>query len=170
MFRTRIARILLVPAAAIVPLSITAVALSAGTANAATAAPKDVVTCTKLTGKVNIVAASATGTFSGCTSSITGGTGKFSGSESSSSGSVTWKNKGVTTMSFGFNTGGTACGSNKALTEIVVTGTVSGSTGAASKIAAGQEISGGKTKNTADFCWNSNTNALTLAPKTKFEI
>jgi hypothetical protein len=167
MFRTRIARILLVPAAAIVPLSMTAVALSAGTANAASSAPKDVVTCTKLAGKVNISTESATGTFSGCTSSITGGTGKFSGSQSSSSGSVTWKNKGVTTMSFGFSISGTACGSN---TEIIVTGTVSGSTGKASKIAAGQEISGGKTKNTADFCWNSNTNAQTLAKGTKFEI
>ncbi len=166
MFRTRIARILLVPAAAIVPLSVTAVALSAGTANAATAAPKDVVTCTKLVGKVAIATESATGTFSGCTSSITGGTGKFSGSESSASGKVTWKNKGVTTMSFGFTLEGSACGSG---TEIVVTGTVSGTTGKASKIAAGQEISGGTTKDTADFCMSS-TYALTLAKGTKFEI
>jgi len=167
MFRTRIARILLVPAAAIVPLSVTAVALSAGTANAATAAPKDVATCTKLVGKVDISTESATGTFSGCTSAPTGGTGKFTGSDITSSGSVTWKNKGVTTMSFGFSLSGSACGSNQ---EIIVTGTVSGSTGKASKIAAGQEISGGKTKNTADFCWNSSTNALTLATGTKFEI
>jgi hypothetical protein len=166
MFRTRIARILLVPAAAIVPLSVTAVALTAGTASAATAAPKDVVTCTKLVGKVTIATESATGTFSGCTSSDTGGTGKFSGSESTSSGSVTWKNKGVTTMSFGFTLEGSACGSG---TEIVVTGTVSSSTGKASKIAAGQEISGGKAKNTADFCMSSSY-ALTLAKGTKFEI
>lgn len=170
MFRTRLAKALLVPAVLMVPLSTAALALS--TASPASASvyntpPKDAATCTKLTGKVNISTESATGTFSGCTSAPTGGTGKFSGSESSSSGKVTWKNKGVTTMSFGFSIGGSACGANE---EIVVTGTVSGSTGKAAKIAAGQEISGGKTKYTADFCWNSSTNAITLASGTKFEI
>lgn len=169
MFRTRLARSLLIPAVLMVPLSTAAIALSTASPAGASVAspPKDVVTCTKLTGKVAIATESATGTFSGCTSAPTGGTGKFSGSESTSSGSVTWKNKGVTSMSFGFSLSGSACGSNQ---EIIVTGTVSGSTGKASKIAAGQEISGGKTKNTADFCWNSSNNDLTLASGTKFEI
>jgi hypothetical protein len=168
MLRKRLVKALLIPAALMVPASTATLALTSGTADAAIYhAAKDAATCTKLTGTVNITTESATGTFSGCTKAVTGGTGKFSGSESSSSGKVTWKNKGVTTMSFGFTLEGSACGSNQ---EIVVTGTVKSSTGKAAKIKKGQKISGGQAANTADFCWNQTTNALTLAAGTKFEI
>jgi hypothetical protein len=168
MFRTRLAKALLVPAALMVPASTAALALTtASPAGAAVYNAADAATCTKLTGKVDISTESATGTFSGCTKATTDGTGKFSGSESSSAGKVTWKNKGVTTMSFSFNISG-SCGTGTE--EIVVTGAVKSSTGKAAKIKKGQKISGGTTANTADFCWNEATNALTLKSGTKFEI
>jgi hypothetical protein len=170
MFRTRLARALLIPAALMIPASAAMVAATASPAGAAVPAKKaDAATCTTLTGTVNISTESATGTFTGCTSGPTGGPGKFKGSESSSSGKVTWANKGVTKMSFGFTLEGqeTCPAAND---EIVVTGTVSKSTGGAAKIKAGQQINGGSAANTADFCWNTVTNALTLAPSTSFEI
>ena len=168
MFRTRVARALLIPAALMIPASAATLALTSS-ASAAVPNAKDSATCTSLSGTVNIGTESAKGTFSGCTSSTTGGTGKFKGSESSSSGKVTWANKGVTTMSFGFSLEGQeSCPA--ANDEIVVTGTVSKSTGGAAKIKAGQKIGGGSAANTADFCWNTATNALTLAPGTSFKI
>ena len=169
MLRKRLVKALLIPAALMVPASTAAIALTSGTADAAIYHAADAATCTKLTGTVNIATESATGTFSGCTSAVTGGTGKFTGSDSTSSGSVTWKNKGKTTMSFAFTLpSNSVCGSGNQ--EIVVTGAVKSSTGKAAKIKKGQKISGGTAANTADFCWNETSNALTLLKGTTFKI
>src|ERR1700722_5352604 len=150
MFRTRVARALLVPAALMIPASAATLALT-GPAGAAVPNAADSATCTTLTGTVNISTESATGKFTGCTSGTTGGSGKFKGSQSTSSGKITWANAGVTKMSFGFTLEGQ--GSCPAANdEIVVTGTVTSSSGAASKIAKGQKISGGTTPGPADLC------------------
>jgi hypothetical protein len=169
MFRTKVARALLIPAALMIPASAATLALTASPASAAVPAKADSATCTSLTGTVNIGTESATGTLSGCTSKTTGGTGKFTGSDNSSSGKATWKNKGVTSFSFSFTLEGQeSCPA--ANDEIVVSGTVSSSTGDAKKIKAGQKISGGAAADTADFCWNTGTNKITLAPSTTFEV
>jgi hypothetical protein len=167
MFRTRLGKVLLVPAAFMIPASGAVLALTSSPAGAAVpAAATDAVTCTGLTGSVNIVTESATGTFSGCTKKVTGGSGSFTGSESSAKGSVTWKNKGVTSFSFAFTEAGSACPSGD--TEIVVTGKVTSSTGKAAAIKKGQKISGGTTANTADFCTNGSN--LVLATGTTFKV
>jgi hypothetical protein len=167
MFRTKLGKVLLVPAALMIPASAAVLALTSSPAGAAVpAASTDAVTCTALTGSVNVVTESATGSFSGCTKPPTGGSGSFTGSESSAKGSVTWKNKGVTSFSFAFTESGSACPSGDA--QIIVTGKVTSSTGKAAAIKKGQKISGGTTANTADFCTNGSN--LILAPGTTFKV
>jgi hypothetical protein len=160
MFSKRIARILVVPAAVIIPASVTTVALTASVASAAS----DSVSCTKLTGTVNLSGKVTKGSLTGCSdTAATSGSGTFPISDSEASAKITWKSTGTTTTSFKFasasKNGCTAANE----TEFVITGTVKSSTGKAAKIAKGQPMS-------ADVCFNSKTNAVSLVPKTDFKV
>jgi hypothetical protein len=161
MFSTKIARMLLVPAAVMIPVSVTTVALTTGVASATTVA--DSAKCAALTGTVNIGTESATGTLTKCTDPAnTDKGGKFTGSDETSTASVTWNGGyGVTSASFDFTIGGSACGVG--YEEIVVTGTVTKSTKKSVSIKKGQPIS-------ATVCWNQTNNKISLLKGTDFDL
>jgi hypothetical protein len=153
MFRTRLVKVLLVPAALMIPASAATLALSTNVASATTT---KAVKCTTLSGQ-----ALATGSLTGCSDSAnTGSSGTFP-TQPSSSGKATikWASGGKTTATFNYTSAGSACPSGD--TEEVITGTVTKNTGAAKSIKIGP-IKG-------DVCVSS-TLALSLAPGTKFTI
>jgi len=156
MFRTRLARALLVPAM-VIPISVGALAF-AGVASAAKPAAKaqgaTPVKCKVLTGTIE-----ATGTLTGCTATDTGGSGTFP-TVPASSATLSWVDGHSTTSSFNYAAGsGTDCPSGGS--EFVITGTVTAST--AANIVVGDKIKG-------DVCADLSTGALTLYPGTKFKI
>jgi len=136
-------------------------------AGAVTPAVKDSATCSALTGTVNVGAESAKGTLSGCTDTKnTDGGGKFSGNGNTEKASVTWDGGyGKTSTSFSYTIASSdACtGSQAGDEEIIVSGSVTKSTGKAVSIKAKQPLS-------ADVCWNTVTNAISLLSGTKFGV
>jgi len=167
MFSTKLARAVLIPAAFMIPVSVASLAISS-TAGAsvrpAVKAATDTAKCTTLKGTVNAGTLAAKGTLSGCTPTAqTDGTGAFSGSASNSTATITWgASHGVTSSSFTYSISGQgSCPTND--DEIVVSGSVTGSTGKAKKIKAGQPLS-------ADVCYNPNSGKIALLKGTTFDV
>jgi len=159
MFRTQLAKVVLVSAALMLPASIATVAFTGGVA----AAASDSAACSKLSGTVS--GTSATGALTKCTdTAATDAKGTFSGSVSTTTGTIAWANGAKTTMTISYSIEGQGSCTSSNDDEIIVTGTVKKSTGKAkSSIKKGQPVS-------ADICYNTSTNKLTLVPKTKFEV
>lgn len=152
MFRTKLGKVLLVPAALLVPASIATVAFSS-VSSAASPATGTVVKCTTLTGTIE-----ATGTISGCSDSAnTGGSGTFP-TTGASPATVKWASGGSTKATFNYAGGSGACPSGQ--TQEDITGTVKSNKGAAKSIKIGP-IKG-------TVCLNGTS--LSLAPGTKFVI
>jgi len=154
MLRTRMAKVLLVPAM-MIPVSAATLAFATAS-SAATPAKAGVVKCTGLSGT-----ALATGTLTGCNDPAnTGGSGTFPTSPASSA-TITWASGGSTTGTVSY-TGATTNTCASGSSEETVTGKVTSDTGAGSSVAVGGKIKG-------DICI-SGTGALSLAPGTKFKI
>lgn len=153
MFRTRLTRVLLVPAALLIPASIATVALTSSASAASPAAAAKAVKCTSLTGTIE-----ATGTLSGCTDSAnTGGGGTFP-TTGASPATIKWNSGGKTTATFSYAGGSGACPAGQ--TQEDVTGNVTKDSGVAKSVKIGP-ISG-------TVCLSGAT--LSLAPGTKFVI
>jgi hypothetical protein len=165
MFRTRLARVLLVPAALVLPASVATVALSSA-AGAVTHAT-DSVKCSTLNAKVtDLSTETAKGTLSGCTDpKNTDAGGKFSGSGKTKKATITWDDKyGTTKTTFNFKEASTnECASPS--TEFTVTGKVTSSTGKAKSIKKSQPVS-------ADVCVDTAASPITvtLLPGTTFDM
>jgi hypothetical protein len=152
MFRKRLARALLVPAALLIPASIATVAFSS-VSSAASPATTKAVKCTTLTGTIG-----ATGTLSGCSDTAnTGGGGTFP-TTGASPATIVWNSGGKTKASFSYTGGSGLCPVGQ--TQEDVTGNVISNKGAAKSIKVGP-IKG-------TVCLNGTS--LSLAPGTKFVI
>jgi hypothetical protein len=167
MFRTKLAKAVLIPAAFMIPVSVGSLALTSAagaSVRPAVKAAADTASCKTLKGTVNPATLAAKGTLSGCTpTAVTDGTGAFSGSGSSSSATITWgASHGVTSSSFTYTISGQgSCPTND--DEIVVSGAVTKSTGKAKKIKAGQPLS-------ADVCYNTSKGTIALLKGTTFDV
>ena len=132
----------------------------AGAANAVTRG----ATCTKM-----VVSLTGTGTLSGCSNlKATAGSGKLVGNLKSKTATITWHHTGTTTATFTYATVKTderetethSCA--KGTTEILISGVVTGGTGAAGKaIAKGSKVS-------AELCITAKGG--TLEPGSLFSI
>ena len=155
MFRTRVARVVVIPAV-IAAASLGSLAFAS--ASGASVKPAVVtVKCTSLSGT-----AGGTGTISGCSdSSATGGSGTFPATPGSGSQKVSWASGGTTTATFNYNQASTStCPSGDS--EYIITGSVTKNKGAAKSIGTGGKLKG-------DVCLSS-TLQLSLAPGTKFKL
>lgn len=154
----RLVPVRLVSAVALVVAGSVAIGAFASPASATATAP---TTCSSF-----VVSIKGTGTLTKCNDpKNTGASGKFVANTKKSpySAVITWNKTGTTTASLKY--AGLAKGAKnlcpKGSTEIVVTGSVTGGTGAAIKsIPKGAKVS-------ADLCYKT---SLTLAPKTVFSI
>lgn len=153
MHRAGFARILLVSAALIVPVSLTTGALTATVASAASNGSADSVKCSSWNGTYSWSGKKGHSTLSECTDiSATGGGGIFSFS-SGGSGSIKWKSKGVTDVTFNLTFTAIMCPGRPTGDELLLSGTVNKSTGRASNIRRGQPLS-------ATACWNGSSFSL----------
>jgi hypothetical protein len=144
---------LIVGSASLVPLAgITA--LTTGVAGAKT--PKG-ITCTTLSGKVNLTKGTTKETASGCTGK-TGGSGTAKGSNTATSVTTKWANGKSTTFT-GSSTAGTGCPSGDYAEAL--NGTVSADTTGSTSVGAAV---------TGTLCYNPSTSKVSLAPGTKFII
>jgi hypothetical protein len=143
-------------AAALIPFG--GVAAVVGSSPAGAAPPG--ITCTGLSGTVDLTTDSATIALSGC-SGNTGGSGKTSGSESSTTAKVKWKNKDKTKFDDVTNTEqtNTLCASGD-VQELNTSTVKSDTTGDTAK-GAGESVT---------ICYDPTTNELSLAPGTDYVI
>jgi hypothetical protein len=154
MFRTRVARILLVPAALLIPASIATVAFASSSSAASPNAAAKAVKCSTLSGTIL-----ATGSVSGCTDTAnTGGGGTFPTSGSNPT-TIKWTSGGKTTATINYSGGSGKCATGD--TQEDVTGNVTKDKGVAKSVKIGP-ISG-------TVCVSAD-GALSLAPGTKLVI
>lgn len=145
-------------AAAIIPLA-GMTAFTVATATSAGATPPG-ITCKKLAGTVNLSNDSATITLSKC-SGNTGGKGTTSGSEMSTKGTDKWANGKVTKFKDVTNAGSSVvCPLTTDISELSTSTVKSDTTGDTAKGAA----------ESAQVCFNSTNDTLSLAPGYKYTI
>ncbi len=123
------------------------------------------VSCTKLSGKVNLGNDSAKIKLKGCSDPTnTGGKGKTSGSESSTTATIKWKGTGTTTEDNVTNTAVSPDACPGTDIEEESTADVTGGTGeAAESIMTGWTVQ-------AFVCFNSTTDEISLLPGTTYNI
>ena len=149
-------------AAAMLTFPIGGTLVLSGTASAAS--PATGVSCSKLGGSVSSTGA-VKGKLSGCTDPAnTGGSGTFKSQMGSTTGTVKWNGTGTTTATGITDTTVSPSTCPSSDTEVEVTGTISGGTGAAAK-----SIKKGWTFQ-AFICANPVTGAISLAPGTKWNM
>jgi hypothetical protein len=123
------------------------------------------VSCSSLSGSINLSTGKVKGALSGCTdTNNTGGKGKFKGTESSTSGKITWNGTGTTTDDKVLykRVSPSTCASGDYEDE--VTGDITGGTGTAAKsIKAGWTLQ-------AYLCYDPTTGGLSMAPGRSWEI
>jgi hypothetical protein len=123
------------------------------------------VSCSYLSGSINPSTGKVKGALSGCTDTKnTGGQGKFKGTETSTSGKITWNGTGTTTDDKVLYRRVTPSICRSGDYEDVVTGYITGGTGAAARsIKAGWTLQ-------AYVCFDPTTGGLSLAPGKSWEI
>jgi hypothetical protein len=154
MFRTRVARVLLVPAALLIPASIATVAFASASSAASPNAAAKAVKCKTLTGTIL-----ATGNLAGCSDTANTGGGASFPTTGASPVTIKWTSGGKTKATFSYSGGSGACAAGD--TQEDVTGNVTKDTGVAKSVKIGP-ISG-------TVCVTG-AGALSLAPGTKFVI